>query len=69
VWPRRTAYYRLMTLARTGRVHTRATGSLIYLLRLAGQATQLKGRLWIELNCEPAVTVRYVYTQRVVPPQ
>jgi hypothetical protein len=25
--------------------------------------------MWIELNCEPAVTVRYTSTQAIVPPQ
>jgi hypothetical protein len=75
VWPRRTVYYRLRGLGRTGRVHSIATGSLIYLLRLARQTgyrrgrRSLGGRLWIELNTEPAVTVRCTSTQQIVLPR
>lgn len=50
--------YRLMTLAHSGRISTKATGSLIYLRRLGAQALRARGRQWIELNIEPATLRR-----------
>lgn len=56
------ARYCLMILRPSGRISAKASGSLIYLQRLAAQAKP-GARQWIELNVEPA-TVPSVATAR-----
>lgn len=57
------ARYCLMALRASGRIDTKASGSLIYLGRLAAQAKP-GARQWIEMNVEPATVPSVVGARR-----
>lgn len=51
----RPAMYRLMALSFSGRPYRKADGTLPYLLTLAADATNARGRQWIDRTDRPAV--------------
>lgn len=60
---RREPHYRLMTLSHSGKAIRVASGSLAYLLVLAGRSVH-PGRKWIELSTQPASTLTFKQPRR-----